>query len=117
MVLRRRVRVVLRHRLVLGLVFGPRIEQPAHAELDVVRGDLLEVHRVVDGVQAAVGLDVAAERVAQIDVAIGELDRRVGRDLVADARMDGPGEIPLRVGVREAQRGEPKSSMPASRKL
>src|SRR5689334_3156127 len=41
---------------------------PAHAELQVVRVDALEVHRVVDGIDAGVGAQVTGQDVTEVHV-------------------------------------------------
>jgi hypothetical protein len=73
----------------------PLVEHPADAELEVVRRDVLEVHRVVDGIGAVEGHDVAGDAVAEMDVAIRELEGQVRRRLVGQTRMQRPGEVPL----------------------
>src|SRR5215213_9736814 len=76
---------------------------PAYAELQVMRGDILEGHRVVDGVDAIEGAEIAGQAVAHVEIAIGEFDGEVRRDLVGKTGMRGPGEIPLRRIVAEGE--------------
>src|SRR6058998_2103642 len=56
---------------------------PAHAELQVMRGDVLEGHdMILTRADAILGYEFARDAVTKIDVAIAELERYVGRDLV-----------------------------------
>src|SRR5438445_7260296 len=48
---------------------------PAHAELQVMRSDVLEGRRVVDVVGAVERAEVARQAIAHIEIAIGEFDR------------------------------------------
>ena len=80
---------------------------PAQPELEIVRGDVLERHRVGDGVGAVEIHDVAADRISETEIAVGELDREIFRDVVFEAGMDGPCEILLRRTRRIAAANDP----------
>src|SRR6185312_5611170 len=54
------------------------VEIPAHAELHVMRSDVLERHRVDDVVGAVERLQIAGDAVAHVDEAIRQLDREAG---------------------------------------
>ena len=54
-----------------------------------IRVGVAEVHRVVDVVLPEEREEIAAERIAEIDVAVGQLDDNVVGDLVANAGVDG----------------------------
>ena len=72
------------------------VELPAHAELHVMRGDVLDRERTaVHDRDAIEGIRRAGFEIAQVHVPIGEFDGDVPRDLIAKASMQGPGEIPL----------------------
>src|SRR6478609_9218623 len=73
------------------------VEIPAHAELEVVRGDVPELDRRRAGSAVVVRAEVAGIGVAEIHVAVGEFDGEAGADLVGETGMGGPGEIPLTV--------------------
>src|SRR4051812_5101355 len=56
---------------------------PAYAELDVVRGQVVELERTAAaGENAIEGIALAGERVAEIEIAIGQFDGEVLVDLV-----------------------------------
>src|SRR4029079_8850422 len=78
--------------------------QEPHAQPDVLRRQVIELHRIVEIVGPIKHDEVAAARVSEIDIAIRELDRRVAPDLVSQAGVQGPREIPfaraVRIGVR-----------------
>src|SRR5437870_10054668 len=76
---------------------------PAHAELQVMRSDVLEGRRVVEVVGTVERAEVARQAIAHIEIAIGEFDREARRDLVGETGMRGPGEIPLRHVVAEGE--------------
>src|SRR5690242_12365063 len=74
-----------------------RLEHPADAELQIVRRETFELERA--GVQAQQGVDVvevAGLRIAQIDVAIGELNRQPRGDLVGETGVQRPSEAEFR---------------------
>ena len=54
-----------------------------------IRVGVAEVHRVVEFVLPEEREEIAAERIAEIDVAVGQLDDNVVGDLVANAGVDG----------------------------
>src|SRR5215216_1811422 len=77
---------------------------PAHAELQVMRGEVLESHRVESvGAAAVEGPEIAGQAVAHVEIAIGEFDGEARRDLVGKTGMRRPGEIPLRRVVAEGE--------------
>src|SRR3954447_8954802 len=74
------------------------VELPAHAELQVVRGDVLELHGAAASEAGEVGQG-AGDALAEVDVAIREFKREARVDLIGKTGVRRPGEIPFR-GVR-----------------
>src|SRR5258705_11185826 len=68
-----------------------------------MRGKALERRRIDDGVGAVERPEIAGQAVAYIEIAIGEFDGEIRRDLVGKTRMKRPGEIPFRQIVAEGQ--------------
>ncbi len=92
-------------------------EGVAEAEPHVVRGDVLELHRIEHVVGAVGGDQIAGAAVAEIEIAVGKLERQRVRDLKAKAGIEGPGEVPFVVGARICDRREsPPVPMPMSLK-
>src|SRR5674476_649130 len=60
---------------------------------------MVEFHRVVDVVGAVERDKVAAARLAEIDVAVGELERDVLRQLVGKTGVQRPGKTPRTGGA------------------
>src|ERR1700755_2099177 len=55
-----------------------RLEHPAQAELQVVRRDVAEFHRIEAGIYSVIRLDVAGDGVAEIEIAVGGLGQSDG---------------------------------------
>src|SRR5271166_5441059 len=72
-----------------------RVEIPAHAERQIVRGDVIELEDVARIEAGEIG-DHAGSAGAQIHVAISQFERDARADLVSETSMRGPGEVPLR---------------------
>src|SRR4029453_11641721 len=84
-----------------------RLQQPAHAEHQIVRLDVVERHRAqwIAADDGRIEVDEqTALGVAEVQVPIGQIDRKVRRHLVGQARMQRPGEVALgsRVGPAAA---------------
>ena len=60
-----------------------------------MRGDAVELHRIIKGVRAVVLDEIAARTFAEIDIAIGEFHGEARRDPIGQAGVSGPREIPL----------------------
>src|SRR3984885_10763981 len=74
---------------------------PAYAELDVLRGHIVELERPAAAAENAIeGIALAGDGAAEIEIAIGQFDREVLVDLVGKTGMGRPGEARLvrRVG-------------------
>src|SRR3954449_11027876 len=74
---------------------------PAYAELDVLRGQVVELERTAAaGENAVEGIALAGDGGAEIEIAIGQFDGEVLVDLVGKAGVSRPGEAGLvrRVG-------------------
>src|SRR3954468_5063410 len=94
---------------------GFRLQQPAHADLDVVGR---HVGKGVEGARSTAGYATpgrAAQHfrgpgVTHIEVSVGELELEVRRDGVGDTRVRGPGEAPgVFIAVGEAEGGDAKT--------
>src|SRR5581483_170137 len=81
------------------------VQIPAHADLQVVRGDALEGGRVDDGVDAVEGAQIAGQAVAHVEIAVSQFDGEVRRDLVSDTGVQRPGEVPLGDVIAEGNAG------------
>src|SRR5882757_2070122 len=78
---------------------------PAYAELDVLRGQVVELERTAAATESAIeGVAPAGDAVAEIEIAIGQFDREVLVDLVGKTGVSGPGEAGLGRRVGEVSR-------------
>src|ERR1700742_431951 len=73
------------------------IETPPYADTHFMRGQILQGH----------GAGIAADRqVAEVQVAVAEVDHEIGRDGIAETAHQRPGQLPLRVrGAGGERRG------------
>src|SRR5947199_6834439 len=83
---------------------------PAYAELDILRGQVVELERPAAACQNAIeGVALAGDGGAEIEIAIGQFDREVLVDLVGETGMRGPGETGLVRRVGEVGGGVDRS--------
>jgi hypothetical protein len=81
-------------------------EFPARAEHDVAGVDAVELEPVA-GAAAVISVSRPGAGVADIEIAIGEIDGEILCHVVGNAGMQGPGEVPfiMGVGVGDAEIG------------
>jgi len=62
---------------------------------------MVEFHRIEEVVGAGEGDEVATLRIAQVDIAVGKLERNIAINLVGETGMQRPREIPFAGGAPE----------------
>src|SRR4051794_19134524 len=74
---------------------------PAHAELDILRGQIAELEAGLTDPGAVKELALAVNRGSHIKISVGQFHGEVVGDLVSNTGVSGPGEIGPRCPLRE----------------
>src|SRR6516162_3481843 len=81
-----------------------RLKHPAHSQRQVLRAEMIEAHGAV--LESRDRIDqVTALAAAKIKVAVGEFQGQARRDLIGEARIERPGEVPGTDAAGKGARG------------
>src|SRR5258708_3216529 len=83
-----------------------RLDGPAHAQHQVVRGEAIEAERPAVGEAVVEGPRGPGLRRPQIEIAIRQVDLEARRNRVSDAGVEGPREVPFHALGAEGHRGD-----------